>query len=121
MLPWLESEVRLGGARLREGDGALEHGVLLACEREDAPVVVGVWWRPRYGPEMARTACVMRETFAASFPSLIFGTASKSGACTAIQRARARSRCTAALMSARCVKACGKLPRASPEDPSSSA
>ena len=68
--------------------------------------------------ETARTACVMREIFAASFPSLKFGTASKSGAGTAIQRApSARSRCTAALMSARCVKACGKLPRASPEDP----
>ena len=42
VLPGLGGEVELGGARLREGDGALEHGVLLAGEREDAPVVVGV-------------------------------------------------------------------------------
>ena len=42
VLAGLGGEVEFGGARLRQGDGALEHGVLSAGEREDAPVVVGV-------------------------------------------------------------------------------
>ena len=42
MLPGLGGQVELGRARLGEGDGAREHGVLLAGERQDAAVVVGV-------------------------------------------------------------------------------
>jgi hypothetical protein len=38
----LGGEVEFGGASFRQGDGALEHRVYAAGEREDAPVVVGV-------------------------------------------------------------------------------
>src|SRR5215207_191784 len=42
VLAGLRGEVYLGGAGSGEGDGGLEHGVLLAGERQDAPVVVRV-------------------------------------------------------------------------------
>ena len=42
VLARLGGEVEFGGACLRQGDCALQHGVLFAGEREDAPVVVGV-------------------------------------------------------------------------------
>ena len=38
----LGGQIEFGGARFREGDRALEHGVFCAGERKDAPVVVGI-------------------------------------------------------------------------------
>ena len=110
VLAGLGGEVEFGGARLREGDRASSTGPSAPANVRTLLLWSGSEWRPRMRTcETARTASVMREIFAASFPSLKFGTASKAERARTFSVLRARDPGAAALMSARCVKACGNL------------